>query len=223
MTIMETIRSRHSVRSYHPDPIAPDALAALQGVVDECAMESGLNIQLVTGNPEAFDIVGRLGIIRGASCHVSFVAEGKSADEAVGYWGQKVVLAAQDLGLNTCWVGFLSRKKARVRLEGGERIRVAIAVGYGKTPGSPRKTKPVGELSVVECGEVPAWFETAMEAAQLAPTAMNGQNFKVTLHEDGRSVGIDAPSGSYNFVDLGIVKRNFELAADELGADWRWA
>ena len=222
MTIMEVIRSRHSVRSYRSGPIDPDTLLVLQGVIDECARKSGLNIQLVTDNPEAFDIVGKFGIIRGASCHVSFITEGKSSDEAVGYWGQRIVLAAQALGLNTCWVGFLSRKKASVKLEDGERIRVAIAVGYGKTPGSSRKTKSVDELSVVKRGETPTWFETAMEAAQLAPTAMNSQNFKVTLHDDGRSVSIEAPSGPYSIIDMGIVKRNFELAADELGADWRW-
>jgi hypothetical protein len=26
-------------------------------------------------------------------------------DEKVGYWGEQLVLLAQTLGLNTCWVG----------------------------------------------------------------------------------------------------------------------
>ena len=223
MSIMDTIRARHSVRSYRPEPIAPETLDRLQGIIDGCVRESDLNIQLVVGNPEAFDIVGRFGIIRGASCHISFVTEGKESDEAIGYWGQKIVLEAQEMGLNTCWAGLLSRKKAKVALAADERVRVAIAVGYGKTPGLPRKTKSLKELSAVACAETPAWFKVAMEAAQLAPTAMNSQNFKVTLHEDGKGVSVEAPSGAYNIIDLGIVKRNFELAANELGADWHWA
>lgn len=221
--IMETIRSRHSVRSYQPTPIAPDIMDALQAIIDECARESGLNIQLVADNPEAFDVVGKFGLIRGASSHISFVAKDKSHDEAMGYWGQKIVLAAQDLGLNTCWMGIFAKKKAAAKLGDGEKIRIAIAVGYGKTSGSPRKTKSIEELSAVKCAEMPGWFEAAMEAAQLAPTAVNAQNFKIILHEDGKSVTVEAPSSAFGAFNLGIVKCNFELAANYYEADWRWA
>ena len=61
-----------------------------------------------------------------------------------------------------------------------------------------------------------------MEAAQLAPTAMNNQNFKITLLSDGKTVCIDAPQSGLNVIDEGIVRCNFEIAANEAGADWRW-
>ena len=66
------------------------------------------------------------------------------------------------------------------------------------------------------------WFAAAMEAAQLAPTAMNNQNFKITLLSDGKTVRIDAPQSGLNVIDEGIVRCNFEIAANEAGADWRW-
>ena len=223
MNVMDTIRARHSVREYDGRPPEGEQLAALQSVVEDCVRESGLNIQLMLDNPEAFQVIARFGLIHGCVANIAFVTQGKEDDEAIGYWGQRIVLAAQDAGLNTCWVALCSRRKNKAVRAAGEKVRLVIAVGYGKNQGVPRKTKSVAELSSVECAEGPAWFASAMEAAQLAPTAMNNQNFHVTLHEDGKTVTIEAPKGGWNIVDLGIVKRNFEEAANELGADWRWA
>ena len=223
MAIMDTIRARHSVREYDGRPPEGEALAALQSAIEECRNESGLNVQLVTGNPEAFQVVARFGLVHGADANIAFATAGGAADdETIGYWGQKVVLAAQEAGLNTCWVALCSRRKNKAVLASGEKVRIVIAVGYGTTQGSPRKTKPVSELATVECAQAPEWFAVAMEAAQLAPTAMNNQNFHVTLREDAKTVSIEAPKGGWNIVDLGIVRRNFQEAADELGADWCW-
>ncbi len=227
MITVETIRERHSVREYDGKPLARVEFDALGAVVEECARESGLDIQLVGDNPEAFNVIARFGLIRGCRTHVAFVVDDAkagdgAADEAIGYWGQKIVLAAQDMGLNTCWCALCSRKKSRAVVAPGKKIRLIIAVGHGKTQGFSRKTKSVEALSSVECAKAPAWFAVAMEAAQLAPTAMNNQNFKITLLSDGKTVRIDAPQSGLNVIDEGIVRCNFEIAANEAGADWRW-
>ena len=277
MITVETIRERHSVREYDGKPLAQAEFDALGAVVEECARESGLDIQLVGDNPEVFNVIARFGLIRGCRTHVAFVVDdakagdatrvastteaaaadvmagGASAagancmeadasvdgaaeagcaklggttkaavDEVIGYWGQKIVLAAQDMGLNTCWCALCSRKKSRAVVAPGKKVRLVIAVGHGKTQGFSRKTKSIGALSSVECAKAPAWFAAAMEAAQLAPTAMNNQNFKITLLSDGKTVRIEAPQSGLNVIDEGIVRRNFEIAANEAGADWRW-
>lgn len=252
MITVETIRERHSVREYDGKPLSRAEFDALIAVVEECARESGLDIQLVGDNPEVFSVIARFGLIRGCRTHVAFVVDdGKAGDatsganaaangateadcvemrgarrtavdEAIGYWGQKIVLAAQDMGLNTCWCALCSRKKSHAVVAPGKKIRLIIAVGHGKTQGFSRKTKSVEALSSVECAKAPAWFAAAMEAAQLAPTAMNNQNFKITLLSDGKTVRIDAPQNGLNVIDEGIVRCNFEIAANEAGADWRW-
>lgn len=227
MITVETIRERHSVREYDGKPLARAEFDALGAVVEECARESGLDIQLVGDNPEVFNVIARFGLIRGCRTHVAFVVDGAkagdvAADEAIGYWGQKIVLAAQDMGLNTCWCALCSRKKSHAVVAPGKKIRLIIAVGHGKTQGFSRKTKSVEALSSVECAKAPTWFAAAMEAAQLAPTAMNNQNFKITLLSDGKTVRIDAPQSGLNVIDEGIVRCNFEIAANEAGADWRW-
>ena len=230
MITVETIRERHSVREYDGKPLTQAEFNVLGAVVEECARESGLDIQLVGDNPEVFNVVARFGLIRGCFTHVAFVVDDAkvggatkvAVDEALGYWGQKIVLVAQDMGLNTCWCALCSRKKSRAVVASGKKVRLVIAVGHGKTQGFPRKTKSVGALSSVECEKLPAWFATAMEAAQLAPTAMNNQNFKITLLSDGKTVRIEAPQSGLNVIDEGIVGCNFEIAANEAGADWRW-
>lgn len=227
MITVETIRERHSVREYDGKPLSRAEFDALGAVVEECARESGLDIQLVGDNPEVFNVIARFGLIRGCRTHVAFVVDDAkagdvAADEAIGYWGQKIVLAAQDMGLNTCWCALCSRKKSRAVVAPGKKIRLIIAVGHGKTQGFSRKTKSVEALSSVECAKAPAWFAAAMEAAQLAPTAMNNQNFKITLLSDGKTVRIDAPKSGLNVIDEGIVGCNLEIAANEAGADWCW-
>ena len=230
MITVETIRERHSVREYDGKPLAQAEFDALGAVVGECARESGLDIQLVGDNPEVFNVIARFGLIRGCRTHVAFVVDDAKAgdatraavDEVIGYWGQKIVLVSQDMGLNTCWCALCSRKKSRAVVAPGKKVRLVIAVGHGKTQGFPRKTKSIGALSSVECAKAPAWFAAAMEAAQLAPTAMNNQNFKITLLSDGKTVRIEAPQSGLNVIDEGIVRRNFEIAANEARADWRW-
>lgn len=227
MITVETIRERHSVREYDGKPLSRAEFDALGAVVEECARESGLDIQLVGDNPEVFNVIARFGLIRGCRMHIAFVVDDAkagdvAADEAIGYWGQKIVLAAQDMGLNTCWCALCSRKKSRAVVAPGKKIRLIIAVGHGKTQGFSRKTKSVEALSSVECAKAPAWFAAAMEAAQLAPTAMNNQNFKITLLSDGKTVRIDASQSGLNVIDEGIVRCSFEIAANEAGADWRW-
>ena len=227
MITVETIRERHSVRECDGKPLSRAEFDALGAVVEEFVRESGLDIQLVGDNPEVFNVIARFGLIRGCRTHVAFVVDDAkagdvAADEAIGYWGQKIVLAAQDMGLNTCWCALCSRKKSRAVVAPGKKIRLVIAVGHGKTQGFSRKTKNVEALSSVECAKAPAWFAATMEAAQLAPTAMNNQNFKITLLSDGKTVRIDAPQSGLNVIDEGIVRCNFEIAANEAGADWRW-
>ena len=222
MASIATIRQRHSVREYVNTPIEGAPRAALLALIEEAREATGLDIQFVEDNPEVFAVAASFGLIHGCSNTIVIPKRDDAQEPAMGYWGQNIVLGAQELGLRTCWCGIFSRRNSHAVLREGERHRVVIAVGYGANDGVERATKPIGELSSVECSTAPAWFAAAMEAAQLAPTALNAQNFHITLLEDGRTVRAEAAKRGYRRIDLGIVMRNFEVAANELGADWRW-
>lgn len=153
-----------------------------------------------------------------ADCVEMRGARRTAADEAIGYWGQKIVLAAQDMELQYVLVRAVLAQEIARRCGAGEENSPDHCGWPRKTQGFSRKTKSVEALSSVECAKAPAWFAAAMEAAQLAPTAMNNQNFKITLLSDGKTVRIDAPQSGLNVIDEGIVRCNFEIAANEAGA-----
>ena len=84
-------------------------------------------------------------------------------------------------------------------------------MGHGRNRGLPRRSKSPREVSnLTETS--PDWFKLGVEAALIAPTAINQQKFYFTLNDDG-TVLAKAKLGPYSKLDLGIVKYHFELLA----------
>lgn len=223
MTILEAIKARHAVRSYLDKEIPADERAALQREIDACNRESGLHIQLVTGEPKAFDSrMAHYGKFSGVSSYIALVGK-KSAefDEKTGYYGERVALAAQTLGLNTCWVAMTFSKgaaKKQIQIGGGEALGCVISLGFGATQGTAHKSKPMEALCRAD-GGMPDWFRAGMEAAMLAPTAMNQQKFQLILTGE-HTVSAKSLGGFYSKVDLGIVKYHFEIGAGPENVRW---
>ena len=95
--------------------------------------------------------------------------KGPSLGEDCGYWGEKLVLPAQQLGLNTCWVGMtFKRVKGAFEVAPDEKLCIVISLGYGTTQGVAHKVKVTSEVSNVTESS-PAWFRRGVEAALLAP------------------------------------------------------
>ena len=116
MTIMEAIDARHSVRAYKDIPIGQDIRGKLDEFVSRCNEESGLHITVRYDDPEGFDSrLARYGSFRNVKNYI-ILAGRKTADfnYICGYYGEKVVLYAQQLGLNTCWAALTFNRK-RVR------------------------------------------------------------------------------------------------------------
>lgn len=220
MTIQEAIMARHSVRQYLDIPLKQDELAELKMEIDACNRESGLHIQLVANEPKAFDgTMARYGKFSGVSNYLALVGKaGPGLQEACGYWGERLVLKAQTMGLNTCWVALTFNKvKSAYTLNDGEKLAAVIALGYGANQGVPHKSKAMDEVART-AGEMPDWFRAGMEAVLLAPTAMNQQKFLFQL-EDGK-VSARPGHAFYVKMDLGIAKYHFELGAGKENFQW---
>lgn len=218
MTLLEAIRARHSVRRYLDHKIEEDKKKALEDLIENLNEASGLSFRLVWDEPKAFSApLARYGKFVNC-CNYLVLAGPRGSDEAMGYFGQQVVLKAQQLGLNSCWVGLTyGKSKIPVDIPKGQRIRLVIALGYGENQGSERKSKEMADLCRVQ-GPMPDWFQKGMEAALLAPTAINQQQFLFTFKEG--KVKARALSGFYAKVDLGIAKLHFEVGAGKENFDW---
>ncbi len=223
MDILQAIEARHSVRAYEDRKIEAEAKNALDEEIAAINAESGLNIRLVTQEADAFgkSRLAHYGKFENVKNYL--VLAGKKGDknlqEKCGYYGERLVLLAQTLGLNTCWAA-LTFKKGEVKktLEGGEKLALIIAVGYGKNAGRARKSKRYEDVAAA--GEsAPQWFKEGVRCALLAPTAVNQQKFKFILN--GNRVAARAGAGFYTKVDLGIAKYHFEIGAGRENFEWQ--
>lgn len=220
MELMEAMKLRHSVRQYTDAVIPAEVLERLREEIDRCNREGGLHIQLVTDEPRAFDsFMAHYGKFSGVKNYIALVGpKGERLEELCGYYGERLVLKAQRLGLSSCWVAMTYKKiPGAFQVARGEKLTVVIALGYGQTQGVPHSSKAAAAVSAP--ANAPAWFRAGVEAALLAPTAMNQQKF--FLECDGDTVRAKAGSGFYTKVDLGIVKYHFELGAGKENFTWR--
>lgn len=209
MEILEVMKERHSVRQYSDQKIEEEKRGKLQQMVEECNRESGLHIQILFDEPTCFNsFMAHYGTFSGVGNYIALVGKkDASLDEKAGYYGEKLVLAAQEMGLNTCWVA-MTHGKSKAIVDVGEKQVCLIALGYGMTQGVEHHMKELKE--VCSCSEnMPGWFAKGMEAVMLAPTATNQQKFYFTLNGEEVSAAVKG-SGFYTKMDLGIVKYHFE-------------
>ena len=125
MTLQEAIELRHSVRAYKEQPLTEDVVKVLKERIADLNQEGNLHVQLMLNEPKAFlGPFAKYGKFRGVSNYL--VMAGQKADdlaERVGYYGEHLVLLAQTLGLNTCWVGLSYTKiPGTYKLNEGEKI-----------------------------------------------------------------------------------------------------
>ena len=224
MDLIQAMKDRHSVRSYHDRPIAEELVTELGALVDECNSDGRLHIQLVTNEPRAFgeSRMARYGKFSGVSNYLAMVGKkGPQLDERVGYYGEKIVLEAQRMGLNTCWVGLTFKKiPDAVTIGPDEKLVCVIAIGYGTTQGATHKLKKPEKVTDTPIINTPNWYHRGIAAALLAPTAMNQQKFAFRFESD-RIVSARAKTGFFSHVDLGIVKYHFEVGADKRNFVWK--
>ena len=200
MTESEAIRARHAVRNYTTKPLSPAVIDGLKEEIDQCNRLGQLHIQLVTENGEAFkSMVPLFG--RFKNCKKSILAlaakkqDGFLMTGSVATMERRLMVKAQQAGLNSCWGHkYIHAKKCPVSLEPHEELVGVIAIGYGTTDGTQHKSKSMERLCK-PCSD--KWFTDGMNAAVLAPTGLNRQNF---FHRSKREYRIHPHKGQSPYV-----------------------
>lgn len=211
MEIIELMKERHSVRQYTDKKIEKEKREVLNTLIAQINQKAGLHIQIIYDEPKCFNsMMAHYGKFDGVNNYIALVGEKSKPDEALGYYGEQIVLKAQELGLNTCWVA-MTHGKSKAQIDKGEKLVCLISLGYGKTAGAAHKSKKLSEVCNYK-KDMPEWFLSGMEAALLAPTAMNRQKFYFELLPDN-SIKITCGKGLYTKLDLGIVKYHFEVVS----------
>lgn len=214
--LMRAMRERHSVRRYLEKPLDKNTVDELESIIAAINCEGDLNMQLVTDEPRAFRGIFAYGKFFGVRNYI--VVTGRKSDDLddrVGYWGELLVLKARLMWLDTCWVGLSYSKVAGTfTLKPDHKVVCYIAIGYGVDHGSSHKIKTPEQVSNVSA-TTPGWFRDGVEAALLAPTAINQQKFHFEyLGGDKVAASRRFSAVGYTRLDLGIARRHFEIGAD---------
>ncbi len=207
MDILELMKERHSVRQYKNQTIELAKREAINALINDVNVKSKLSIQAFYDEPKCFNsFMAHYGKFENVENYIAIVGN-KNEQEKAGYYGEKIVLKCQELGLNTCWVG-MTHGKSKAEIKRGQKLLVIISLGYGETQGVPHKSKSIAELGKAD--QSTEWFGRGMEAVSLAPTAVNQQKFLFELKNG--NVTAKNLGGFYSNMDLGIAKYHFEAA-----------
>lgn len=205
MDILEIMKNRHSVRQYRDQAIEETKRAELNSYIEDINKESNMSIQIFYDEEKCFDsFMAHYGKFVNVKNYIAIVGS-KNEQEKAGYYGEKIVLKCQEMGLNTCWVA-MTHGKSQAEIKKGQKQLILISLGYGENQGVEHKSKPLDKLGRADRDT--EWFRLGLEAASLAPTAMNQQKFYFELNNNivtAKSLG-----GFYSRIDLGIVKYHFE-------------
>lgn len=218
MDLKLAMRQRHTVRKFTSEPLSAELISQLNDRVCANNERFGLAISLKVGDESALPGALKLFFAKGVRNY--FVLAGSDRpglDEDLGYASADLMLFAQALGLNTWWIGGTFNRKNVEQVVPGKKVVGIVAVGFGVTPGVAHKSKTAAEVSSYE-GAVPQWFADGVQAALLAPTALNKQCFRIA--GAGNKVSITENGGAFSGADIGIVKYHFELGA---GNAFEWA
>lgn len=211
MEIMEVMKQRHSVRQYTDRKIEDEKRDVLNALCQSLNDRYHVHIQMIYDEPYCFDtLLAHYGKFTGVNNYIALV--GTKSDELeyiLGYCGEQLVLKAQELGLNTCWVA-LTHGKTKAVVNAGETQVCVISIGYGMNTGKEHKNRKINEVCNLT-DTSPDWFEKGMEAVMTAPTALNQQKFFFEYREDG-NVHARSGKGFYTKMDLGIACYHFEAA-----------
>ena len=217
--VMTLMKSRHSVRQYLDKKIPETVRSSLDAYAAELNEQGDLHMQIIYDEPECFNSrMAHYGKFENCTNYIAMVGKkASSLDERCGFYGELLVLKAQELGLNTCWVA-LTHGKSKAVVADGETEAIIIALGYGKTQGTAHKSKAAADVANLS-PDSPDWYRNGIEAALLAPTAINQQKFSFQLN--GKKVSAKTGLiGTCLKIDLGIVKCHFELGAGKENFDW---
>ena len=215
MSEIDAIKERHSVRNYEAKKIEADKVEKIRTKIEELNKEGNLHLQFMEDAGKTYNkLFNKVAGLGSAPSVIACVGiDDETLEQRVGYYGEKLVLFIQELGLNTCWAGTFNEKNIGAEVGDGEKLVISIAVGYGKDKGKPHKSKSPEQVIEAK-GDRPYWFNKGVDMALLAPTAINQQKFTIRLNED-ESVDFVDKGGIFSQVDLGIVRCHFEIGAEK--------
>ena len=159
--------------------------------------------------------------------------------ENSGYVGERLILKARDLGIDSCWITFKDSKsiKEKLNISSDKEVTAIIALGYEDNKNAKNKSTS-DRLSVEEIVFMDEWGNNAsvtgleerylldaFSYARMAPSSFNRQPWRFII--DGGKVILavktdDFSSDYESSIDTGIAMLYFSLIIDTTMFDLTW-
>ena len=173
----EIIRGRKSIRKFDMTPLPADTLEAVRAQI------GGVK-PLYPHIKYAIGIAGKTkGMFNIKAPHylVFSSAEMDGAPENIGFIGQQLDLWLSASGLGACWLGVAKPDETESREAGG--LPHMICMAFGK-PAEPLH-RELSQFNRKALAEISEGEDSRLEAARLAPSGMNAQNWYFVA-QDGK-------------------------------------
>ncbi|MFC1920377.1 nitroreductase family protein [Chloroflexota bacterium] len=240
------IEKRRSRRRYIEENLKSSQLKRIQSLCNDFQPFPSARAVLVKESPDDVfkGIIGSYGLIRGAKSFIAFIGNVRSpyVQEQVGYTGEGIMLQAEVMNLNTCWVGGFFRRdmvSSLVDMEKNEQVFAITPIGYAvEEPtfgeklitgfGWTHKRKPLSKMVIgLKDTEWPEWMKSSLQAARLAPSAVNRQPWRFIADEKSITVAVNDKSLKRETqiskrLDCGIAMLHIEVAALNSGISGHW-
>ena len=229
------IEERRSRRQFDQGLVNQELLKHLDTVCKEFKPFTGVKAVLRNKATDMIfkGVLANYGKIKNAPAFIAFVGnkDDPNVHEKVGYLGEGIVLEATALSLGTCWVGAAFRPEVAASLVGikeNEKVFAVTPVGYVFEKwsleekimtgfGRTHRRKPLSEIVTgLEEQTWTMWVKTALEAARLAPSAVNRQPWRFHVEKNSITVSVDNLDDTYNIskrLDCGITMLHIEVAS----------
>ncbi|NLI92312.1 MAG: nitroreductase [Peptococcaceae bacterium] len=242
---LDAIYQRHSRRQFNGKQLSGETIHHLENFTHELNKHlPGARVAFISADPDPVfkGLIGGYGRIKGAPAYAAFLGlmSDPHVQEKVGYLGECFILEATASGLATCWIGGTFRPEmvtTHLKIEKEEAVLAVTPVGY--VPGNysftektlsgmarSRKRKPLEELLVTGSGcHFPEWIKVSVEAARVAPSAVNRQPWRFVVEDQGITVRVDNlknSSGISKRLDCGIAMLHIEIGALVSGVKGQW-
>ena len=252
MSILDTIKSRTSCRTFKPVPLSPADRRSLEALLRE--NDTGLDNERIP-----FTIIEKkagekpmkldYGIIKGHCTYVMGASKASVTSRVnYGYLMEKVVLKATEMSLATCWVGYFDPEyfNADIKIENGYEIPSIVVIGYPTA--TPSLLDKVVRFSA-KSAKRQAWgalffnyhsktalspesvkkYSDSLEMVRLAPSSGNTQPWRVFLddtvnefHFYKKPVSSRYEAKGLHEIDMGIAMSHFELVSVYNGLSGAW-
>lgn len=230
----EAIFSRTSRRTYTGEPLEVGQIDAIQHLIADINNESNLHFQLIEDAESLFaGFKASYGMFNGVTAVIALVGNRKleNVQRLIGYYGEFLMLECVALNLGTCWIGGTYDKEATknvLSLQGEEELFAIISIGKVHSEKSLKeklisqlgKNKQTFDELLQEKEEtVPSWVRSGVEAARLAPSAVNRKPVRYSYLNSTLKAYTMKPNKD---IDLGISLAHFELGALKEGMRGEW-